>query len=386
MTRCAALLVLLFGIAGAARSSAETLVASRLPTFPTPITNNAVTSVPNGDGSHTIYSFMGMTDPRRPFTATTASYRLDGPDGAWTPIASVPDFNGRGKIGGSAVTVAGSAYVIGGYTIPGNEMTEHRLFRYDAAVDDYVQLPSVPTRVDDTVAGVYQDRYIYLVSGWHGPINDNVLDVQIFDTHNETWQSATPPLPGPNTGVFGHSGTLIGNQIISFDGTRVNGNQFVISDEVYAGTIDPTDLTQIDWQPLAAHPGAPTYRAAASQGSTADGRLLVLGGTDNPYNYNGQGYNGVAAHPLSQALLYDPDTQQWDSVEIVGDTLATMDHRGLVRMGEGWATVGGMTERFTATDQVVYYEFVPEPGAPGVAIMLALASVLLRRRHRVSAT
>ncbi|MEM8681187.1 MAG: hypothetical protein AAGF97_17710, partial [Planctomycetota bacterium] len=304
---------------------------------------------------------------------TTASYRLDWPHGDWTPIASVPELNGRGKIGGSAVTIGGAAYVIGGYTVPGNEVTEHRLFRYDAMNNDYVELPEVPTEVDDTLAGVYQDRYLFLVSGWHGPIGDNVLDVQVYDTVNETWQSATS-LPGPNSGLFGHAGTLIGNQIISFDGTQVAQNRFVISDQVYAGTINPTDLTDIDWQPLAPHPGAATYRAAATQGATSDGKMLVIGGTDNPYNFNGHGYNGFAASPLDQALLYDPGTQTWEELDIVGDPLATMDHRGLVSVGDGWATVGGMTARFTATDQVVFYRLVPEPsgGLLGITFLISL--------------
>ncbi len=255
--------------------------------------------------------------------------------------------------------------------------TEKELYHYDATNDSYEQLAQVPIEVDDTAVGVYQDRYIYVMAGWHGPINDNVLNVQVYDTVTDTWQDATS-MPGPQSGLFGHSGTLIGDRLVVVDGVQTEGG-FTMNDAVFVGQIDANDLTSVSWQQLPAHPGLPTYRGAASQTATTDGRMLLLGGTDNPYNYNGIGYNDQPSFPVNQALLFDPLTSEWEAVELEGDVLPTMDHRGLVAVGENlWATVGGMDGPGIFSDQAVLYQLVennhvcavPEPLTDGWIVLL----------------
>lgn len=351
-------LVVLAALSGSAWG--QKLCVSRLPALPEHLTNNAVTSVRNSDGTYALYSFTGIDGETANRRATLEAYRLNWPGGGWTQIADAPGVDGvRPKVGASAVTVAGEVYLLGGYTIRSGEKTEKELYRYDAANNAYEQLAAVPTEVDDTVVGVYQDRYIYTVSGWHGPINDNVPNVQVYDTVSNVWQQATP-LPGPHTGLFGHSGTLIGDRLIAFDGVETDGG-FAIDDAVFVGQIDASDLTNISWQEVAAHPGLPTYRGAASQTPTTDGRMLVLGGTDNPYNFNGTGYNGQPSFPLDQALLFDPVSLAWEPLTMEGQVLATMDHRGLVSLGDDlWATIGGMVGPGPITDQVVLYQLVDD--------------------------
>ncbi len=327
-------------------------VWSELARYPMPIANNAVASLQNGDGTTTIYSFMGIEIPTSASSITAASFRLVAPGGTWEAITDAPLLNGRGKIGANAISVAGEVYLIGGYTVGGGpEVTEPRLFRYDPIGSAYVELAEVPVEVDDTVAAVYQDRYIYLVSGWHGPINNNVPRVQVYDTHTDVWVQATP-IPGPLPGLFGHAGTIIGDRVVYLDGTKTSGG-FTISDRVFVGRIDAgAGVKEIAWREVAAHPGAPTYRAAASQGPAPDGRLLLVGGTDNPYNFNGFGYNGQPSFPLDQVLTYDPVTDDWREITAVGAHAPTMDHRGLVPAGSCWVTVGGMIAPGTATDRV----------------------------------
>ncbi|MCH7721222.1 MAG: hypothetical protein IH988_09595 [Planctomycetes bacterium] len=327
---------------------------TELPSLPITVSNNAVTSVDNGDRTTAIYSFMGIINPLDEDTITPLSFRMTLPDGEWESIADAPLLNGLGKIGANAVTVAGEVYLIGGYSVDGfSETTEHRLFRYDVDADSYVELAEIFFEVDDTVTGVYQDRYLYTISGWHGPSNDNIRFVQVYDTQTDDWSLASSieqPLPG----LFGHAGTIIGDRIVYMDGVNTAGG-FVISDRVFVGQIDPEkvgDVTEIEWLEVDPHPGLPTYRAAGSQGGTGDERLLLVGGTDNPYNFDGMGYNGDPSFPLDQILTYDPSTEEWETIIAEGKRPPTMDHRGLVRAGDTWVIVGGMTAPGATTDQV----------------------------------
>ena len=77
--------------------------------------------------------------------------------------------------------------------------------------------------VDDTVALVYQNRYIYLVSGWHGSgiskSTGNVNLVQVFDSQQGRWFNATP---FPGAPVFGHAGGIVDDQFLIVDGVKVN--------------------------------------------------------------------------------------------------------------------------------------------------------------------
>lgn len=370
----------------AARASAETTGSwSQLADYPIPITNNAVTSVCDGGGC-VLYSFMGMSTPPNSSSITAASYKLMSPGtGPWIQIADAPLLNGNAKIAASAVTCNGQVYLIGGYTVGGGEVTEHRLFRYDDAGDTYVLLTDVPTEVDDTVAVVYQDRYIYLISGWHGPINNNTNAVQVYDTTTDVWQQATPI---PVSGRFGHAGGQVGGRLMFIDGAAATFG-FPIVHSTLVGQIDPGDPSIIAWTEMDASPFSPTYRAANSLGSLASGRILFVGGTDNPYNFNGTGYNGQPSNPLAQVMAYDPADDSWSLIDDTNGQphTATMDHRGLVSFDGGWATVGGMTGPGAPTDAVNLLridEPVPAASTWHIIIMaltmLTAATYVVRRR------
>ncbi len=284
---------------------------------------------------------MGITDPADPASITTASARLDPGAGAWARIADAPALEGRGKIGASAVCVAGEVYLIGGYAVVDErtEVTEPRLFRYDTRADAWNELAPPPVEVDDTLAAVWRDRWIVLVSGWHGPAHDNVRDVQFYDTRTDAWTNGDP-LPGP--GLFGHAGGISGDTLLVCDGVTSEGG-YAISGAVYIGRLDAGEPGRITWRTAPPHPGRPTYRAAANATHAHTGPILILGGTDNPYNISGVGYDGRPSAPLDQLLVFDPDSGTFDVVDPPGP--AVMDLRGLAPLGGGrWATVGGMTD------------------------------------------
>lgn len=133
---------------GCAHSHHGHWYADSLAPYPTPITNNAVTSVCNSvakldqdpslipapdinPAGCTIYSFMGMTRPSEPASITPKSYKLSSPGkNSWQPIADATLLNDHLKIAASAVVCAGRIYLIGGYTIEedGREICEKRFF------------------------------------------------------------------------------------------------------------------------------------------------------------------------------------------------------------------------------------------------------------------
>ncbi len=70
-----------------------------------------------------------------------------------------------------------------------------------------------------------------------------------------------------------------------------------------------------------------------------DGHLVFAGGSANPYNYNGIGYNGVPSEPETRLFAWDFAASAWQDA---GPGPATMDHRGLLTGGPVPLVVGGM--------------------------------------------
>ena len=197
----------------------------------------------------------------------------------------------------------------------------------------------IPTPVDDAVVGVYRDRYIYLVGGWSK--TDTVRVVQVYDAQKNQWSQATP-IPG--TPVFGHAGGLVGDTIVYVDGAYRNPAagrpKYIASDECWMGKIDHHDLTKIQWSKLPAHPGNARYRIAAGA-SEKDDAIYFSGGTDNPYNFNGIGYDGRPSEPSPVTFVFRVRTGKWESLN-ANTPDPTMDHRGLVVLPEGLVILGGM--------------------------------------------
>jgi len=207
----------------------------------------------------------------------------------------------------------------------------------------------MPVPVDDAVLLNYQDRYIYLVSGWHDLGNVNL--VQVLDTHKMQWTQATP---WPGVPVFGHSGGISAGQMLVCDGVRIqypaddSPRQFLSSDECWLGHIDKDNHRKINWQSVASHPGAALYRMAAT--GDDNNRVVFAGGSSNPYNFNGVGYNGVPSEAEASVFSYSFKTGAWQEHGEL--PAATMDHRSLP-YSDGWYyVIGGMQKKQTVTQKV----------------------------------
>lgn len=317
-----------------------------IPPLPQPVSNNAVAAVASGRDIYVV-SLLGLGAGKTWRDTLPVAYQLRLGDPAWRRVPDVP--GGAGRLAGVAVAVGGRILVIGGYTVAedGSERSIETVHAYDPVTRTYRARRPMPVPVDDAVALVHADRYLYLVSGWHDLGNVNL--VQVYDSQRDTWAQATPY---PGAAVFGHAGGIVGDTMVIADGVEVEVDsaasagkrRFVLSNEAYIGRIDASDHRRIHWHRLPPHPGLARYRMAATGTSKLGGAVLFAGGSDNPYNYNGVGYNQVPSQPSDLVLALSLTERTW---RLVGRLpVPTMDHRGLLELPGPGDGVGAEAGRF----------------------------------------
>lgn len=339
--------------AGVAAPGSAASPVSELPPLPEPVTNNAVVSVQSGSVEF-IVSFAGLGVGRSHADTLAVTYVFDSRTNQWTESAPLP--GGVGRLAAVSAAAGDRAYVFGGYTVAkdGTEASTPWVHSFNPVNGSFEERQPMPVPVDDAVAVTYDDRFVYLISGWHDLGNVNL--VQRYDTQTDSWVQATPT---PGRGVFGNAGGIVGNTIVYCDGVAIEAHadrrrDFVPSDQCFAGLIDEDDPRRIDWRTVSPHPGPPRYRMAAA-GIAELNSVVFVGGSDNPYNYDGIGYNGEPSQPLSDILRYDLERQSWSTIS--PGAAGSMDHRALVGFRGAWLTVGGMLGDQRVTDRVVAYSF-----------------------------
>ncbi len=338
-------------LASACSNPEPPISTDRLPALPKPVTNNAVAAVVLGDGT-ALFSFLGLGAGKTWQDTRVEAFVLRPGAGEWVGLPDVP---GPGRLASIAVTVIDKVYIFGGYTVAtdGSEVSIPEVYVLDTGTLEYIPRMSMPVPVDDAVAFAYADRYIYLVSGWHNSGNVNL--VQVYDTALNNWFQATPY---PGSAVFGHAGGIAGNAMVICDGVRIVVRQaesrgFEATPECYRGEIDDADLARINWYSIPPHPGPARYRIAATGVPHNGGEIVFVGGTDNPYNFDGIGYDGIGSEPSSQVFSWSVTEDHW---KLYGplDT-PTMDHRGLLTFNNQLAIVGGMQTGQVVSNEVVAF-------------------------------
>jgi N-acetylneuraminic acid mutarotase len=340
-------------VASARKLDANSWTIGRGPDLPAPVANNAVAAA-LVDGRPRLFSFLGLGAGRDFRAITTQAYSLD-PDGtAWERLPDVPGTVGR--LAATAQAVGPRIFVFGGYEVAadGKETTSPATDIYVVAERRYLRGADAPIPLDDAVSGVWRDRLIYLVSGWS--TDRTMTTVQAYDPDADRWVAATP-IPG--TPVFGHAGGLIDDTLVYCGGAKMLGTatpKYGISAACYRGDIDPAHPATIAWRAIAAHPGGPRYRAAAGPVRTAThAGIMFVGGTTNPYNYDGIGYDGRPAEPESSSWIYDTARDTWVAGAVLD--VPTMDHRGLVGAAGAWWIVGGFAAGQAVSTQVTRLAF-----------------------------
>ena len=318
--RVSLLIALGIGLSACEQSKAPEPVSETLGfALPEAISNNAV-AVADGPNGPTLYSFNGLKAGKSWQDTSNAAFACVIATESCKAIAPVP--------------------------VPQKLQILLRL-----AAGRYAQQADMPTPVDDAVAVPYQNRFVYLVSGWHD--EGNVSVVQLFDTQTGAWTEVTP---FPGTPVFGHAGGIAGNSMIISDGVAsvfADGKRkFVAAKLSWRGDIDPQNPTQITWRSVDAHAGPARYRMAAI-GDEAGQRIIFAGGGDNPYNYDGIGYDGVPAKPSGGFFAYDLKSDKW--VEHGRLAEPSMDHRALGKVGQHYYIVGGMDAEQQILSRIVRF-------------------------------
>ena len=317
--------------------------------LPNHVTNNAVAY---HDLTGTVYSFGGLGSGKTWRDVTAEAYACTPREKSCKTIAPLPD--GVGRLASTAQVVGDNVYVFGGYSVAedGTEVSMPEVWAYDPKNNNYSRKTDMPVPVDDSVSLVYQDRFIYLVSGWHK--DDNVVNVQVYDSMLDTWAPATD---WPGAPVFGHAGGIVGNIMVVCDGVQIvppktpdARRTFEGINACWRGDIDKTDPKIIAWSKLPPLPGKGNYRMAAT-GWPDKNMVVFAGGSDNPYNYNGIGYDKVPSKPSKHVWGYDVGADKY--VLFSDKKTATMDHRALVHLGgDKFMTVGGMGAGQAVLDEV----------------------------------
>jgi N-acetylneuraminic acid mutarotase len=320
----------------------------KLSPLPVALSNNAVAISHDGRDSK-IFSFMGI-GPKKTWDAiTNQAFQMELNTGKWTEVRPVPGVAGR--LAASAAALHAQVVLLGGYVVDGQggETTVSDVNVYVPLENRYYRGEDVPVPVDDSVLGVYRDRFLYLVSGWSK--TETTRNVQVYDTEKNKWMQATPV---PGTPVFGHAGAILGDTIIYVDGAYKNPSganpKYLASSECWMGKIAKGDITRIEWTKLPDHPGPARYRIGAGA-SEKDNRIYFSGGTDNPYNYSGLGYNGQPSEPSPVTFAFNLRSGKWETIsENTPDPV--MDLRGLLVTHRGLVILGGMAKGQQVTPKV----------------------------------
>ncbi len=343
---------ILTGLAALALTACSTLAPL---TLPVAHSNNAIAIAAGADGL-TLYSFNGLRAGKTHTDVSRQAFACPV-DTACRQLADVPVPEGR--LASSAVTLNNTIYLFGGYSVAadGTEVSTPDVLAFDPMRETYTRQPDMPVPVDDAVIFTYQERYIYLVSGWHD--DGNVAHVQVYDTQTQIWGRATDY---PGAPVFGHSGGAVNGNIVIADGVAVIGRengrrQFGAVDQVWLGTISLKDPLSISWVSAPAHSGSPVYRAA-SAGRPSANQVIFAGGGDNPYNIDGVGYNGVPAKPSSTVFAYDFDQNAW--LDLGRLPTPSMDHRGLLIHGNSAYIIGGLDADLSVRNAITEFELEAE--------------------------
>ncbi|HZQ22738.1 MAG TPA: hypothetical protein VFA89_08050 [Terriglobales bacterium] len=315
--------------------------------LPKPLAANAVASLKLSKQGW-IFSFMGLGAGKTWKDITKDAWQMSLDTGKWEEIRPVP--GPAGRLDAAAIGVREQVFLFSGYVVDGrgaeNPVPDVNI--YEPLLHRWYRGADIPVAVGGAVIGSYRDRYIYLVGGRskEGPVKN----VQVYDVEKDSWRQATA-IAGE--AVFGAGGALLDDTIFYVNGAYRNpsdDSSYVASDECWAGKIDHHDPTKVQWTKLANHPGNARYGIAAGS-SPKDQKIYFSGGSDDPYNYNGLGYNGKPVGPSPMTFAWNLRASKWEVMQ-ENTANATLDNRALVVIPAALVTIGGIAGNQEVTARV----------------------------------
>ena len=109
-------------------------------------------------------------------------YRYDTADDTWTQVATLP---AEGRVAGTQLSHKGFGYVLSGDGDNHGFMETGELWKYDAEIDMWIQMPPHPGRSRWAPASFIINDEMYIINGWNGQDGflDEVykLDLTVFD-------------------------------------------------------------------------------------------------------------------------------------------------------------------------------------------------------------
>lgn len=208
---------------------------------------------------------------------------------SWSQGANLP---GVGVENAAVVAHNGQLYVFGGSTEPFSGAVSNAAV-YNPGSNSWTSLPNMPTARGGATAQVI-NGVIYVAGGMNGS-GASLATVEAYTPASGTWQTVTPlqtRRDNPGSAVLNNELYVFGGRIRNADGSTIDPT--LVSMEKYS----PATGTWTGQTPM------PTGRRAMAVG-TANGRIQVIGGEQNPDSPSGV---------FEQNEEYDPATQTWRSL------------------------------------------------------------------------
>ena len=280
-------------------------------------------------GNDYVYQFGGGSGAQ--FTTVV---RYDVAANTWSGgFASIPS----AMSSASAVTIGDKIYLFGGENAAGLGRT----YMYDPVANTWTTKANMLTLVTDALVVKLNDNYVYVIGGGNGLFGAVVFSsVQLYNVTADTYTACTS-LPAA-LGMMG--GGMLNYTIIATGGwTGTTG-----SPVTYKGAVNPGDLTQITWTPVANYPTGGVTRMASFP--------VTLGAFPAAAGFfcTGGAVNGATLTGATN--LYNFCTDSWETLT-PNLSLARSNFKGAGNMDNvvyvigGFTTVGvGNNDRATLTD------------------------------------
>lgn len=316
--------------------------------LPEAVSNQAV-SEGFVNGVPYVYSFGGIDSTQLHSGIHLRSYRINTKTGLAERIEDLPDT--LGKIASAASRINDTIYVIGGYHVfeDGKEKSSDRVHRFDISQNRFISDGAqIPVPIDDQVQLVYENRYIYLITGWSDKAN--VPAVQVYDAQQNQWLQGTP-VPDSNAfKSFGASGSIVGDTIYYLGGASMGPN-FPIQSALRKGIINPHDPSEIEWTWRSLDPRFAGYRMGSFE---RKGELFWIGGSNITYNYNAIAYNGSGGvEPNYRILHFKGGIFREDFNKNI-----PMDLRGIANIDDSLKyVIGGITNGQRTSQDIIKLEW-----------------------------